>query len=652
MHILIPVFFKAAHGGLHQNILASARHLISRGHDATVVCPPGPFSDSLKQYGIGVIRTDYTDHDNLLQSVQDLHKRSPISLVHAHPFASRKFGLIVAERLNLPFLLTMHGKYTDGLSSYESRVSTVLTVSAGIRDYLVQESQVSPERIVTIPNVPDQKLFSPWRSSDGVQADVPDTKTRISLVSRLDQDKQFILDVFIDAVEYGSRQSPGLIEWVVVGDGTQSEKFKLRLDEVRGDNSVSFVGWLEGDDLRDAYRSSSCVIAPGRCALEAMACAVPVIAVGSKGYVGLICENNWQSGVYANFGGVGSRHEDYQPERIQKDLDRVLVSGSYRQKLGYFSNQLVRLFFNEQHVHDQLLDVYHLSVASHRLNDHGDVALFLSDDRSNMQNEKDSPTLSPDDFRRVEQSLLKATNDAVSKNTRDLLIVQNRLYAQLEKLNWLTRSVRLNYSLPALRGWAASPDVLLMLHEHVRQRRPRLVVEFGSGCSTVVIADALRQNGFGKLVSFEHSSDYAAQTLGYLERENLDAWVDLRLNDLTVWDKDHLATSASSGAAESTDTPSLRWYDASHMTDLEGIDLMFVDGPPGGTCPYSRYPALPALADRLSSNAEVWMDDTIRQEEKDICADWAQKHGMVVDFIDFEKGMGRLKRDMSRVQPR
>lgn len=262
----------------------------------------------------------------------------------------------------------------------------------------------------------------------------------------------------------------------------------------------------------------------------------------------------------------------------------------------------------------------------------------------NMQNDQDTPTLSADDIRRVEQSLLKATKDAASRSTRDLLIVQNRLYAQLEKLNWLTRSVRLSYSLPALRGWAASPDVLLMLHEHVRQRRPKLVVEFGSGCSTVVIADALRQNGFGKLVSFEHSSDYAAQTSGYLERENLDVWVDLRVHDLAVWDQDHLASRSSQGAAESTEPPSLRWYDATRMTDLEGIDLMFVDGPPGGTCPYSRYPALPALADRLSSNAEVWMDDTIRQEEKDICADWAKQYDMSIRYIEFEKGLGRLRK--------
>ncbi|AWB32552.1 glycosyltransferase [Orrella marina] len=330
LHILIPVFFKAAHGGLHENILATARHLIISGHSATIVCPPGSFSDSLAEYGIGVVRTNYANYDDLLQSVLDLHRQRPISLVHAHPFASRKFGLVVAERLNIPFVLTIHGKYTDDLSSYESKVATVLTVSSVIRDYLLQESQISPERMVNIPNVPDQKLFSPRESSGEVEREGSSEKIRISLVSRLDQDKQFILDVFSDAVEYASSQFSGLIDWIVVGDGTQSEKFQLRLDKVRGENPVSFVGWLEGQELRDAYRSSSCVIAPGRCAIEAMACAVPVIAVGSKGYTGLVCDENWQTGVYTNFGGVGNKHSEYCPEDVQKDLYRVLASATYR----------------------------------------------------------------------------------------------------------------------------------------------------------------------------------------------------------------------------------------------------------------------------------------------------------------------------------
>src|SRR5690554_1519844 len=69
---------------------------------------------------------------------------------------------------------------------------------------------------------------------------------------------------------HAARAYPGRVSWAVVGDGTESEAFRARLEELRGENTVEFCGWLEGNGLRDAYRCSDFVYAPGRCALEAM----------------------------------------------------------------------------------------------------------------------------------------------------------------------------------------------------------------------------------------------------------------------------------------------------------------------------------------------------------------------------------------------
>lgn len=65
---------------------------------------------------------------------------------------------------------------------------------------------------------------------------------------------------------------------------------------------------------------------------------------------------------------------------------------------------------------------------------------------------------------------------------------------------------------------------------------PRVIVEFGSGASTLAIADALRQNGIGKLISIEHNDNYGAQTLGTLQAECLEDWVDLRTGNLEAWE--------------------------------------------------------------------------------------------------------------------
>lgn len=241
-----------------------------------------------------------------------------------------------------------------------------------------------------------------------------------------------------------------------------------------------------------------------------------------------------------------------------------------------------------------------------------------------------------DEIKALEQTMLQVSKNNAGKLTRDLLAVQNRLYAQVESLSWLQRRMTIKGHLPPLRGWAASPDVLLRLHTHIMSTRPQVIVEFGSGASTLVIADALRQNGMGQLISIEHSDHYGAQTFGNLQAEQLESWVDLRIGDLEAWKDEHLNP-------EGAEKPS-SWYPASLLKGIEQVDLLWVDGPPGTTCLFSRYPALPALAEKLSPNAEVWMDDTIRQEEKDICERWAEDHGFELEYYLLEKGLGRLTR--------
>lgn len=242
-----------------------------------------------------------------------------------------------------------------------------------------------------------------------------------------------------------------------------------------------------------------------------------------------------------------------------------------------------------------------------------------------------------DELKSLEKRLLKANQDSVKKSTRDLIVVQNRLYAQLESLSWLQRRLTIKGQLPPLRGWAASPDVLLHLHAHITSTRPGVVVEFGSGASTLVIADAMRQNGVGKLISIEHSDRYGAQTRANIQAEQLEDWVDLRIGDLEPWEGNHLNP-------ENAEKPS-RWYPASLLDGIENVDLLWVDGPPADTCLFSRYPALPALADKLSATVEIWLDDTIRQEERDICERWNHDHGFQLDYYQYEKGLGRLRRN-------
>ena len=70
------------------------------------------------------------------------------------------------------------------------------------------------------------------------------------------------------------------------------------------------------------------------------------------------------------------------------------------------------------------------------------------------------------------------------------------------------------------------------------------------------------------------------------------------------------------------------WYSRESVAHLPGgISLLLIDGPPGygEGMAHSRYPALPALADRLAQDALVFLDDADREPEREIIARWAEE---------------------------
>lgn len=224
----------------------------------------------------------------------------------------------------------------------------------------------------------------------------------------------------------------------------------------------------------------------------------------------------------------------------------------------------------------------------------------------------------------------------IVKNHENLIHSQSIIYYQIESLMWLQRQMNIKNPLPPLRGWAASPDVLLRLHSYILNHKPQVIVEFGSGVSTIVIADALRQNDSGILYSVEHNEFYGQQTKDFLRLEKLLNWVDLRVGELEPWSEQHYPCTPGNNEK----TP--YWYPQHLLKNIPEIDLVFVDGPPGGACAYSRYPALPAIQKLLSAKSQIWMDDTIRKDEKDICELWAKNFNLKVEYYNFEKGLGIL----------
>lgn len=223
--------------------------------------------------------------------------------------------------------------------------------------------------------------------------------------------------------------------------------------------------------------------------------------------------------------------------------------------------------------------------------------------------------------------LLRSLHSKVSKSSaaisRDIakLMIDNKkssmtAYRQTQALIQLTQLLDFKSPIPPTRSWAASPDLLLTITEIVRKYRPGLVVELGSGVSTLVAAKA----GARKVVSIDNSDEFGGKTISLLKDHKVRG-VDVRIAPLQPY------------------ANGFTWYDTSMIKDLKKIDLLIIDGPPGSKNPEARYPALAEFKDKLSSKAVIIIDDVHREGERKLAEDFAKampNHQLVI--LDHEKG--------------
>ena len=197
--------------------------------------------------------------------------------------------------------------------------------------------------------------------------------------------------------------------------------------------------------------------------------------------------------------------------------------------------------------------------------------------------------------------------------------------ALIEAYLQLQRLVPLTAPMPRPGTWAASEDLLLWLVGQVLLRQPRLIVDLGSGQSSVWMAAALRQAGVpGRVVAIDHDEEFARGTRALGEDQGVSEWLEVRHAPLVEVEVD--------GRRQN-------WYDPAVFADLDGIGLLSVDGPPGAGSAQARWPALPVLRARLAPGAQVILDDLVRRDEQEIVHDWSARHpDLSVARWEFEKG--------------
>lgn len=362
MNILYIVNFHAPMGGLHENVYASALYMKSQKCNVYVVLKPGRLQQRMKAKGIHTITTDFSDADAAMESIENVG--IAFDLVHFHPGPSKFPALKYAEKYNVPLIETYHGIWMDDLEDHIDQLDAIITVSEGIKNHLQNQINKHHEKYYVMPNGYDSTLFDQPRYYENQSDEI-----NIGFVTRLDKDKEFIIDILLLAVNHVKTKTDIKINFHMVGDGTHRDEFlKLCQKMLKNtEHTIQFKGWLVDEELKNAYLDCDIIIAPGRSSIEGMACGKPVIAVGSKKYIGLIKQNNWQSGVYSNFGGAGQRFLDYELGSIENDLDYLLDEKDNLNHLGKFGHAIAEQFFDCGKINQKLLKLYKIIILSQKI---------------------------------------------------------------------------------------------------------------------------------------------------------------------------------------------------------------------------------------------------------------------------------------------
>jgi hypothetical protein len=212
-----------------------------------------------------------------------------------------------------------------------------------------------------------------------------------------------------------------------------------------------------------------------------------------------------------------------------------------------------------------------------------------------------------------------------SKQLREIQRETQRQQHALAQIRPLTGELPVDLS-----RWAADP---MFVHQAVRlaiETRPRLILECGSGSSTVIIARCLRALGGGQLITLEHDPAYAGRTMELLR---LFSVADL----VTVVTAPLVSRDLNGRVYE--------WYSPAYEPLLGGpIDALVVDGPPGSGGPLARYPAVPLLKPHLSPSCWILLDDGNRPDEGMIAHTWARELGVASSYLEGGRGGWLLRR--------
>jgi glycosyltransferase involved in cell wall biosynthesis len=341
-------------GGVERHVVDLAVALRRRGWPVHVACSAGGIrAEVLADAGVPVTvlldeRVERRASGRYERALRRLVAELRPAVVHAHLFASAAAAVHAVRDLAVPLVVTEHteGPWRDRRARAVTGLvyrhcDHVVTVSSAIRDLLVTEYEVAPERVEVL--LPTTTTAPPTAGGPPPALGRP----VVGLVGRLVPEKG--VDVFLRAAALVSGVVPQAA-FLVVGDGPLRPDLEHRAAMLGLAGTVTFTGYRS--DATRLLAGLDVLAVPSRSdgsplvVCEAMAAGVPVVASRVGGLPDLVED-----------GGSGLLVRPGEAEDLARALVSLLLDPEAARRLGARGRTLAATHSHERLV-DRMTQVY------------------------------------------------------------------------------------------------------------------------------------------------------------------------------------------------------------------------------------------------------------------------------------------------------
>jgi glycosyltransferase involved in cell wall biosynthesis len=353
-------------GGAETHVVSLARQLKKEGINVLVASRGGELVKELNASGIEHFTMPLHSKmpGSLFSSIiglTKLVKKYKVDLIHAHARIPAWVSQWVFYITGCPYITTSHGIYSTnwGLGLLTAWGEKIIAVSEDVREHLVKNFKVRPEKIYVIPNGIDLEQFDPGVDTSSVQKELglSSDEMKIVYISRLMGARGEIALKLIDAMPDICSSFPN-VKLLVVGEGDKLEAIRGQAEKcntaLKGRRVIVTGARLDTYALMGL---ADVAVGVGRVALEAMAMKKPVIIAGEAGFMGILTPENFEDAKKHNFSGRGTG-QITNSMNLAAAIKRLLASPDLRKELGEFGRKQVEDQFSIDSMTKKVVEVY------------------------------------------------------------------------------------------------------------------------------------------------------------------------------------------------------------------------------------------------------------------------------------------------------